>query len=196
MNYFNNKFENKTLEEILSSYVERYDIQTEYTLEQKRNVIAIRYDLERSGYSTYTAYEIATDVSKEVIVEITERSGEFPGVSIEEQPIRYYPNKNLASHILGYIGKISPEEYAELKDEGYFMNDNVGQDGIESIMEPKLRGSNATKSIQIDEYGRYIITNNHNEIITGDQVYLTIDANLQRIKDLPRRWNMISRKKK
>ena len=83
-----------TFKEILDYYVERYDIQSEYTLEQKRNVIAIRYDLERSGYSTYTAYEIATDVSKEVIVEITERMNEFLGVSIEEQPIRYYPNKN------------------------------------------------------------------------------------------------------
>lgn len=178
-----NKFEDKTIDEILAYYVEKYDIQPEYTVEQKRNVIAIRYDLERSGYSTYTAYEIATDVSKEVIVEIEERSNEFPGVSIEEQPIRYYPNKTLASHILGYIGKISPEEYAELKSEGYFMNDNIGQDGIESVMEPNLRGSNATKSIEIDEYGRYIITNNNSEIITGDQVYLTIDAKLQEVAE-------------
>lgn len=178
-----NNFEEKTINEIFDSYIERYDISEFYTLEEKRNVIAIRYDLERSGYSTYTAYEIATDVSKEVIVEITERSNEFTGISIEEQPIRYYPNKNLASHILGYIGKINQEEYAELKAEGYFINDNIGQDGIESIMESRLRGSNATKSIEIDEYGRYIITNNNNEIITGDQVYLTIDAKLQEVAE-------------
>lgn len=178
-----NKFAEETIDEILSFYTNRYDISDKYTLEQKRNIIAIRYDLERSGYSTYTAYEIATDVSKEVILEITERSNEFPGVSIEEQPIRYYPNNNLASHILGYIGKISPEEYSELKEEGYFINDNIGQDGIENIMEARLRGSNVTKSIEIDEYGRYIITNNNNEIITGDQVYLTIDAKLQEVAE-------------
>lgn len=179
----NNKFSEETIEEIFNYYIDRYDILDKYTLEQKRNIIAIRYDLERSGYSTYTAYEIATDVSKEVILEITERSNEFPGVSIEEQPIRYYPNNNLASHILGYIGKISPEEYSELKEKGYFINDNIGQDGIESVMESRLRGSNVTKSIEIDEYGRYIITSNNNEIITGDQVYLTIDAKLQEVAE-------------
>ena len=60
-----NKFEDKTMVEILDYYIDRYDIRPEYSLEQKRNVIAIRYDLERSGYSTYTTYETATDVRKE-----------------------------------------------------------------------------------------------------------------------------------
>jgi len=143
----------------------------------------MRYELELSGYSSYTAYEVATDVGKEVISELTERSDEFPGVAIEIQPIRTYPNNNLASHILGYIGKISPEKYAELKENGYLMNDNIGKDGIENVMEKYLKGKNATQKIDVDELGRYVVTGNNSEAIAGAQVYLTIDSKLQEVTE-------------
>lgn len=179
-----NNFEgNENVEEIFNKYIKKYEVDEKYNLEEKRIIVAMRYELEMSGYSSYTAYEVATDVGKEVISEITERSEEFPGVSIEIQPIRTYPNKNLASHILGYIGKISQEKYAELKDNGYSMNDNIGKDGIENVMERYLKGKNASQKLEIDELGRYVVTGSNSDIIAGAQVYLTIDSKLQEVTE-------------
>jgi len=179
----NNFNEDDTAELILNEYIKKYKVDDKYTLNEKREIVAMRYELEMSGYSSYTAYEVATDVGKEVISEITERSDEFPGIAVEIQPIRTYPNNNLASHILGYIGKISPEKYSELKDIGYSMNDNIGKDGIESVMEPYLKGKNASQRIDVDELGRYVVTSNTTEAVAGAQVYLTIDSKLQEVTE-------------
>jgi len=179
----NNFNENETAEEIFYKYIKKYEIDDKYTLEEKRIIVAMRYEIEMSGYSSYTAYEVATDVGKEVISEITERSDEFPGLAVEIQPIRTYPNNNLASHILGYIGKISSEKYAELKDSGYSMNDNIGKDGIENVMEHYLKGKNAAQKIEVDELGRYVMTGSNSNVIAGAQVYLTIDSKLQEVTE-------------
>ena len=70
-----NKFdETESVEEILNKYIERYRVDDRYSLEEKRIIVAMRYELEISGYSSYTAYEVATDVGKELISEITESS--------------------------------------------------------------------------------------------------------------------------
>lgn len=179
----NNFEESLTAEEIFYKFLEKYKVSDIYTVEEKRIIVAMRYELEMSGYSSYTAYEVGTDVGKEVISEITERSDEFPGVSIEIQPIRTYPNNNLASHILGYIGKISQEKYAELKTSGYSMNDNIGKDGIENVMEYYLKGKNASQKLEIDDLGRYVVTGDNSGVVAGAQVYLTIDSKLQEVTE-------------
>ncbi len=178
----NNKFsETATCEEVINSYIKKYELGT-YLLEDARAVIGIRYELDRVGYSSLKPYELATDVSMEVVAELEERESEFPGVSVEIQPIRTYPNNNLASHILGYIGKISSDKYEELKDEGYSNDDNIGKDGIESLMERFLRGKNSLQKVEISANGKYKNT----ESIDGQagaQVYLTIDAKLQKVAE-------------
>lgn len=178
----NNKFnENATCEEVINSYIKKYELD-KYSLEDSRMIIGIRYELDRVGYSSLKPYELATDVSMEVVAELEERESEFPGISVEIQPIRTYPNNNLASHILGYIGKISPEKYEELKDEGYSNDDNIGKDGMESLMERFLRGKNSLQKVEISASGNYMNTENVDGQV-GAQVYLTIDAKLQKVAE-------------
>ena len=178
----NNKFsENATCEEVINSYIKKYELGN-YSLEDARAIIGIRYELDRVGYSSLKPYELATDVSMEVVAELEERESEFPGVSVEIQPIRTYPNNNLASHILGYIGKISSDKYEELKDEGYSNDDNIGKDGVESLMERFLRGKNSLQKVEISASGKYKNTESIDGQV-GAQVYLTIDAKLQKVAE-------------
>lgn len=178
----NNKFsENVTCEEVINSYIKKYELGN-YPIEDARTIIGIRYELDRVGYSSLKPYELATDVSMEVVAELEERESEFPGVSVEIQPIRTYPNNNLASHILGYIGKISSDKYEELKDEGYSNDDNIGKDGVESLMERFLRGKNSLQKVEISASGKYKNTESIDGQV-GAQVYLTIDAKLQKVAE-------------
>jgi len=177
------KFDEKsTPEEILNKYSEKYKLEN-YSIEDSRKIIGIRYELDRVGYSAFKPYEVATDVSKEVVAELEERISEFPGIKVEIQPIRTYPNKNMLSHVLGYISKITSEKYEELKDEGYSSTDNIGRSGIESIMERFLRGKNSLKSVEIDASGKYSEEQAIDNLEAGAQVYLTIDSELQKVAE-------------
>ena len=177
------KFDEKsTPEEILNKYREKYKLEN-YSIADSRKIIGIRYELDRVGYSAFKPYEVATDVNKEVVAELEERIYEFPGVKVEIQPIRTYPNGNMLSHTLGYISKITSEKYEELKNEGYSNTDNIGRSGIESIMERFLRGKNSLKNIEIDASGKYSEGQAIDNLEAGAQVYLTIDSALQKVAE-------------
>lgn len=174
--------ENATPNDVINKLVKKYELEN-YTDSEARDILGIRYELDRVGYSAFKAYELATDVSKEVVAELEERFEEFPGVTVEIQPIRTYPNGSLASHILGYIGKISPEKYEELKSEGYSNNDNIGKDGLESVMEKYLRGTDSFKKVALNASGSVNNETNEYAAVPGDQVYLTIDTKLQKVAE-------------
>lgn len=177
-----NKFsETDTAEKIFLSYQKKYKLES-YSVEDSRKIIGIRYELDRVGYSTFKPYEVATDISEEAVASLEERFNEFPGVTVEVQPIRVYPNGSLASHVLGYISKISSEKYEELKDEGYTTNDNIGRDGIESVMERFLRGKNSLQKIEISANGKYTYSESTGTK-AGAQVYLTLDSDLQKVAE-------------
>jgi len=174
--------ETATPDDVIGKLVKKYELEN-YTSNEARDILGIRYELDRVGYSAFKAYELATDVSEEVVAELEERFAEFPGVTVEIQPIRSYPNGSMASHILGYIGKISPEKYEELKDEGYSNNDNIGKDGLESVMEKYLRGTDSFQKVALDATGSVNGETGEYAAIPGDQVYLTIDAKLQKVAE-------------
>jgi len=173
--------ESMTALEIFEDYKKDYKLE-KYSNEDSRKIIGIRYELERVGYSTFKPYEVATDISKEVVAALEERFNEFPGVTVEIQPIRTYPNGNLASHVLGYISKITSEKYEELKDEGYSTTDNIGRSGIESVMERFLRGKNSLQKIEVSASGKYSYSQAEGTE-AGAQVYLTLDAELQKVAE-------------
>ncbi len=76
---------------------------------------------------------------------VKENSATFKGVDVEVVPYRHIVDGTLAAHIIGTVGKINAEEYAELKEKGYGMNDMVGKSGIEYSMEEYLRGTDGEK---------------------------------------------------
>ena len=130
--------EGTTPEETIKYFIKKYGIKAE-NIEQARKIISIRYEITTKGYSSTRSLKLAENVSREVVAKISERNSDFPGVTITTQSARKYNYNNLASHIIGYIGKISEKEYNEAK-EIYNNDDYVGRTGIESLFEDYLRG--------------------------------------------------------
>lgn len=152
-----------------------------YTKKEALQMVTIRYEMSLYSYQKYIAITVATDVSPETVAVIMENIDDMDGVSIEEDTIRKYNYPYYFTHILGYTGKISQTELDELilQDDSYTMNDTVGKSGIEQVMELELQGEKGSETIYVDNLGKVINTTNYIEPKTGNDLYLTIDKDLQ-----------------
>lgn len=164
----------------LNEYINRYDL-SNYSIEDARKIIAIRYGIEKNGYSSMRGYEISDNISEESVAQLEEMNSEFPGIAIGYEPIRKYYYGNLASHTIGYVGNINSEEYKN--NTGYLLDDYIGKTGIEYVCEKYLKGTDGIKqtdmSIDGTTTGEYIIQ----EAIAGSDVVLTIDAKVQQVAE-------------
>lgn len=152
-----------------------------YTKEEILKLITVRYAMSANGYQKYISTAIATDVSEKTVAVIMENQNDLNGVNIEEDTIRKYVDGTYFSQIIGYTGRISPTELTEYKeqDESYSMNDHVGKDGIEQYMELYLQGNKGSETVYVDNMGKVIETSDVVEPSAGNDVYLTIDKDLQ-----------------
>ena len=173
--------ESATAEEAFYKFKEKYKITNE-NIEEVRKIICIRYRITTEGYSSTKSIQIATEIKQETVAELSEKNSSFAGINIVEDSIRTYTSGSLASHILGYIGKISEDEYEELK-ETYDKNDIIGKTGIESLFEDYLKGKNGEKQIDMAVDGTTTAEYITEEAVAGSSVVLTIDSNLQRITE-------------
>ena len=173
--------ENTKVEDTIAYFVKRYGI-TNTDIKEVRKIISIRYEMSTKGYSSTKPLSLAENVSREVVAQISERNSDFPGVTITTQSSRKYNYGSLASHILGYIGKISEKEYNEEQDV-YENDDYVGRTGIESLFEKYLRGKKGKEAIERTVDGTVT-----GETVTeapeqGSTVVLTIDSKLQEVAE-------------
>ncbi|MFC1640831.1 penicillin-binding protein 2 [Patescibacteria group bacterium] len=108
-------------------------------------------------------------------------SDTLQGISIQTSSYRYYPQEHLLSHALGYVGKITAEEYDELGDgpKPYLLNDMIGKNGIEKYYENTLRGSHGKKQVEVDSRGNIINTLATKEPVPGNDIILSVDSELQ-----------------
>ena len=173
--------ENTSVEDTIAYFVKRYGITSE-NIKEARKIISIRYEMSTKGYSSTKPLSLAENVSRNVVAQISERNSDFPGVTITTQSSRKYNYGSLASHILGYIGKISEKEYNEEQDV-YENDDYVGRTGIESLFENYLRGKKGKEEIEMTVDGTVT-----GETVTkapeqGSTVVLTIDSKLQEVAE-------------
>lgn len=174
--------EETTAEEAFNYFKKKYKISQDNIVDV-RKIIAIRYRISTEGYSQIKSIAIADNISRESISEFSERNSAFGGITIVTRATRIYPNGKLASHILGYIGKINGEEYSQKKDEGYLINDYIGKTGIENLFEKYLKGTNGIKQIDMDVDGTVTEEYTDIEAIQGATLVLTIDAKLQEVTE-------------
>lgn len=177
----NNIDENATAEEVFNYFKNKYEV-TEENVEDARKIISIRYEISYQGYSNTKSIQIAENINRNTLLEIKERSSEFSGVEVVEEPKRVYPLGNTASHIIGRIGRIEEEEFKGNEDT-YDQNDIIGKSGIEYVFEEYLKGQNGIKQIDMDVEGT--ITNEYisQEAVAGNDVILTIDSKLQAVTE-------------
>ncbi len=103
----------------------------------------------------------------------------FPGVSVNAHLMRYYPLGSVMTPVLGYVGRISEQDVQNIDTENYAGSNYIGKTGIEKHYESILHGTVGYKQIEIDASGRIIRTVKRIPTIPGENLYLTIDSNLQ-----------------
>ena len=170
-----------TAQNCFDAMVEKYGLEN-YDAQTALEIGNVRYELTRLLFSVSNPVTIADDVSDETVAEIKENTALYKGADVEVVAYRYYTDSSLATHIIGTIRKINGDEYKELKDSGYGINDEIGESGIEAACESDLRGTSGEKTVTIDANGNVTETVTK-EPVQGDTIVLTIDKDMQKIAE-------------
>lgn len=152
-----------------------------YTKEEVLKILTIRYAMSANSFQKYIATTVANNVSEETVAVVMENADVLDGVSIAEGTIRKYNDSIYFAQILGYTGKVSTEELKVLQEENpkYDLNDTVGKSGIEASMETLLQGTKGSETVYVDNVGKVIETSDRVEPVAGNDIWLTIDPELQ-----------------
>lgn len=168
-----------TSQNCFDEMVKRYSLEN-YSNEEKRTVMGVRYTMERAGFSVSAPFVFAEDISSDNMVYISENTYlSKNGVTIDIAPFREYSEDAVAPHIIGNVGPIYAEEWEEYKAKGYSYNDKVGKSGIEKVCEEKLRGTDGEITYHINSAGVILSTEVTKEPVPGNSVRLTIDKTVQ-----------------
>ena len=178
-----NKMEGLDAPAALAAFCEKYEIDASYSTAQKRKIAGVRYEMQQRSFSSSSPFTFASDVSLDTVAIIREQNRRFPSVGIATTPQREYVYDNLASHILGRTGIIYAEEYEQLKDQGYGMNDIIGKEGMEKYLEPYIRGQDGRSSVEQTLSGRTTVISDEVPAVPGNNAVLTIDLDLQRVAE-------------
>ncbi|MCB7319066.1 penicillin-binding transpeptidase domain-containing protein [Lacrimispora sp. 210928-DFI.3.58] len=159
------------------------------------DIINIIYTMNLTRYQKYETTTVATNVTQETMTEINENMPYLKGVSVEQSYVRKYMDSIYFAPIIGYTGKVQEDQLAELNEqwrqteEGrkapadgedkYNLNDVVGRTGIEKSMELELQGKKGFSRMYVDNMGRPREIIEQIDAKAGNDVYLTIDHDLQ-----------------
>ena len=156
--------------------------QNKYSKPRVLQLVTIRYGMHLNSYKKYIPVTISSDVSDETMAEIMETLYDLQGISIGEESLREYPDSKYFASIMGYTGKISQEEYDALskkQQKEYAITDIVGKAGIEQLMDEYLQGEKGEEIVYVNNVGKVIESEVIKEPKAGNDVYLTIDKELQ-----------------
>lgn len=138
----------------------------------------VRAAFEKGGYYSYLPVVIAKDIAPETANMILDKK--YPGVQVSTDYIRDYPYGALASHIIGYLGRITEEEEEEyVNKKGYRKEAVIGKAGIEKLYEQKLKGRDGVSRLQVDSSGNVTGVLGKSNSRKGENVKLTLDLELQ-----------------
>ncbi|HLA19209.1 MAG TPA: penicillin-binding protein 2 [Dehalococcoidia bacterium] len=124
---------------------------------------------------------IKGDIDEDVALTLRELEPVTPGLKLLTEPTREYLAGPLLSHVLGYVGPLSAEEYQQLKGQGYLLKDYSGKTGVELTYESVLRGRPGKKLIEVDAFGRELRVISERRPLEGSNLMLTIDLDLQKM---------------
>ncbi len=147
------------------------------------SVSQIRQDVQADPSNQFSFIPLKDNVPQTTAFELEERHLELPGVHVEPRAIREYTLGAITAPILGYVGRISDQQYQRLKDDPvhrYSRTDSIGQAGIEYTFESQLRGSPGQEQMEVDATGREVRSLGVTPPTPGRNLVLTIDAGLQR----------------
>ena len=163
--------------------LEKYGLPSDLSKSDLLKIVTIRYALSLTSYQKYVPVTIAQDLSQESVAALTENKDILEGIEIVEDTKRVYADSIYFSSIIGYTGKASAEELAALQEEkdGYTSTSIIGKAGIEKVMETTLQGTDGSETVYVDNLGKVLKIDEESRVepLSGNDVYLTIDKDLQ-----------------
>lgn len=159
-----------------------FKIDESYTEEETQKIMYVAYEAHYKGVSAKNPLILSSDISIKSMSEIEARHLELPGIATEEVYFREYVDGRTVAHILGYVRPMSGEEYENIyKEKGYALDEIVGKEGIERAAEEYLRGTKGKKTVYVDRNGRELREISSIPPLPGNDIYLTIDLELQKV---------------
>ena len=160
----------------------RYDIPEEWTEEEARAVIGLRYEFDLRGVTNLPSYVFISDVSSENLAALLELN--TPGLMVESTTVREY-HTTYGAHILGYMGGMDDADWAKYKDQGYSMDAYIGQAGFEEAFEEYLHGIDGQRLDSVTKDGTIVEQKylTGKEPVAGNNVETTIDIELQKVAE-------------
>ena len=161
---------------------ELYKIPEEWTEEEARAVIGLRYEFDLRGVTNLPSYVFISDVDSENLAAILELN--TPGLMVESSTVREY-HTTYGAHILGYMGAMTENEWQEYKKLGYSMDADVGKSGFEEAFETYLHGIDGQRLDKVTKEGT-IVSQQYlegKEPVAGNNVETTIDIDLQKVAE-------------
>lgn len=140
-------------------------------------IIRMYYDIDATRFRSTGEYVLCEGVDMSLMTYIKEQN--IKAVNFTVNVAREYCYPGYASHILGLVGPIYSDEWDYYNEQGYQMNAIVGKSGCEAAFESYLRGTDGKVKIQEDKNGNVVNVEVLSEAVAGNDVYLTIDINLQ-----------------
>ena len=163
----------------LQNNPDRYDSLASYLGRSSENLQEI---VKKNMIGYFKPVRLARQLDFSIVSKIEENRGDFLGVDFWVEPIRNYPSSVKSAHLFGYLGEISPSELENDFDDTYEKGDIIGKKGIERFYETTLHGKPGVRYAEVDVMGREIRTLEDSKAqnpVPGDNVYLTIDSDLQ-----------------
>ncbi len=146
-----------------------------------------RFEKRLEEEPDFSSIPIRTRLNDQEVARFAVNRYRIPGVQINARLFRHYPNNEVASHVVGYIGRMSEADFAGLQQKGlaynYTKSDYIGKVGLEQYYEQELRGVTGYEHVETDANGHSIRTLRSILPVSGNNLLLAIDARLQQIAE-------------
>ena len=160
-----------------------FGISDEYTIDEILKIMSVRFALF-VNYPKFMQITVASNISEGTLSMIMENIADLPGVQIKQETKRIYHDSMYFAHMLGYTGLISANElenYNKDMDLDYYnATDIIGKTGLEKEFESYLGGSKGSEIVTTNDSGRVVEVVERHEPVAGNDIYLTIDGDLQK----------------
>ncbi len=135
----------------------------------------------------FESLPIRTRLTEEEVARFAVNRFRFPGFEIKARLFRSYPQGEVASHAIGYIGRINDADVKRIDTQGNTTNykgtDHIGKLGMEGAYEKELHGLTGSEQVEIDAGGRAIRSLARSEPISGNNLVVTLDLELQKVAE-------------
>ena len=163
-------------EQVLDSIIEIFQLD-----EDSRELFEKRI---RQGRRPFEPVPVMFELTEEQIARIAVNQFRLPGVEVAASLVRYYPQKEHFAHSVGYVGRINEAELKKLDPVNYSGTHHIGKTGIERFYEDQLHGQVGYEEVETNARGRVLRVLNRVDPVSGQDIYLTLDSQLQEAAEL------------